>query len=1214
MWKPSIFFVFLTLFVAYDFSICPSSYAKERSSHPRQTEIDSLYNVALGHLSRSDGNAAISPLREILNLDPKNDQAYLRLGDAYLLLKNTKEAMHTFKEALSIRKTSEAYDGLGRVLMEGNDIQAREAIEYFQYALGKDPNNYDAQYHRTLATWRLRDMDAKSQMDIVLKMRPDDWRIYILLAEWYRYPKVPPPDWSKAIYWYERYLKAQPDSLNVVLSLGNLYLRTRHYDNARDLFTTALQRKPDMIQGLPILAQACMGQGDFEKANAFFSAYLDKVDATERAYYEDISLVGKPYEVKTYNTISYQSERQEFLRRFWMERNPTLAEMVNRRLLEHYRRVWVARNWYGEKYTPWDRRGEVYIRYGEPDYRSRSDETDFTKMLDPRVQRVKERLSITLYGTGASLRYRSTVDAGFGSYNWLMNREGVSAQPVYPVRDRVPWESWIYFNIGGGIEITFTDERMAGTYDYAPIVTRRPFISNSPQFAVETVASATPAYYQTDVPGTLVFGTYSAGFRGEKGKTRLEVYTGVPLSEITFNQKDSNRVASVERSVALFDQKWREVGRAKDVFSLSDSIATNKGAGAFIPDVKSFDLMPGDYHLAVQVTDQTSHRIQVYRQTVRVDNYGQDSLHISDIELAGQITQATEPDPFVKNGLRILPMPSRAYRQNQGLFLYCEVYNLKPDAAGQTHYRVDYTIRSKDEDVGANIFSALGRLLRKEQKRGEITVSYEMNGTRPADFLHAEFNAQEVGQGDHFLRVAVTDLNNEATTTSETAFWIQKQTENLQQEESANLERTGSPAESGRLRTLTEDTSRISDQARTKAEQEQPTVQSQKKLPSIDIKTLLRQAGAALADSEGYMTFGSSTHVGQEEAHRLITQALLIDPKSAEAHAYMGVLLREEGDLDGAIPEWRQALKIDPQNASVRDHLANALYVRGDPDSAISEWRQAIQSSPQNASIRDHLANALYARGIQVTDTLMAKGDLDGVIQEWRQIIGIDPEIASAHNRLGNALMAKEDTKGAINEYHKAIQIDSGNASAHYNLGVALMIKGDLDGAVSEYRKTIQIDSNYVEAHHNLGVVLRDKGDLDGAVSEYRKTIQIDSNVVGAYYNLGNALMVRGDLDGAIRAFRQAIRINPQDASVHHNLGVVFRDKGDIDGAISEYRKAIKIDPENASTHYNLGLALKDKGDRKAAIEEFRVYIRLIADQKQKKKAQEMILELGGRL
>ena len=55
----------------------------------------------------------------------------------------------------------------------------------------------------------------------------------------------------------------------------------------------------------------------------------------------------------------------------------------------------------------------------------------------------------------------------------------------------VPWESWVYVTVGGGMEITFTDEMGSGHFNFAPIPLRQPIgmrsITRIQENAPETV-------------------------------------------------------------------------------------------------------------------------------------------------------------------------------------------------------------------------------------------------------------------------------------------------------------------------------------------------------------------------------------------------------------------------------------------------------------------------------------------------------------------------------------------------------------------------------------------------------------------------------------------------------------------------------------------------------------------------------------------------------
>ena len=70
--------------------------------------------------------------------------------------------------------------------------------------------------------------------------------------------------------------------------------------------------------------------------------------------------------------------------------------------------------------------------------------------------------------------------------------------------------------------------------------------------------------------------------------------------------------------------------------------------------------------------------------------------------------------------------------------------------------------------------SGLGRLVGTEQKKGEITISYDLTGSKAWEFIHVEINVQEARAGNHLVRVAVTDLNSGSRAYREANFEIGK--------------------------------------------------------------------------------------------------------------------------------------------------------------------------------------------------------------------------------------------------------------------------------------------------------------------------------------------------------------------------------------------------------------------------------------------------------
>ena len=70
------------------------------------------------------------------------------------------------------------------------------------------------------------------------------------------------------------------------------------------------------------------------------------------------------------------------------------------------------------------------------------------------------------------------------------------------------------------------------------------------------------------------------------------------------------------------------------------------------------------------------------------------------------------------------------------------------------------------------------------------------------------------------------------------------------------------------------------------------------------------------------------------------------EPKSAAAHAALGVALGQSGDASSAAGEFRRSLDLDPQQAGVYLGLAGALELLHDGDGAVAAYQQALRLRP----------------------------------------------------------------------------------------------------------------------------------------------------------------------------------------------------------------------------------------------------------------------------
>ena len=304
--------------------------------------------------------------------------------------------------------------------------------------------------------------------------------------------------------------------------------------------------------------------------------------------------------------------------------------------------------------------------------------------------------------------------------------------------------------------------------------------------------------------------------------------------------------------------------------------------------------------------------------------------------------------------------------------------------------------------------------------------------------------------------------------------------------------------------------------------------------------------------------------------------ALAIRPQSVVVLNNLGVLLRGEKNLDGAVACYREAIRHDPTYYIAHSNLGNALLDMKDPEGAIASYRHAIHLEPKFAAAHSGLGSALCELK-----------DLTGAVAACREAILLDPKLVSAHTNLGNALYAQKKLQEAADSYRKAIDLDPKFVIAHSNLGSVLRDQKDFVRAVASCREAIRLDPNYASAHNNLGNALFSMQLIPEAIAAYRKAILLDPKNASAHNNLGSALVEQNDSAGAVLSFREATRLDPNYVAAHFNLGTVLLGRKEFDEAIIAFREARRLDTKDPATHFSLGTALLQKKDLDPAIVAF---------------------------
>ena len=758
-------------------------------------EAEAVYIRAMKSEHPDSLRVAIGQLEGALKAYPNPALLRVRLGMLYLKVRDAQRARARFRDALVEDSTLVAARyGLGRVYLELMNNPKR-AVKNLEHAIRVDSTYVDAHQLMGRAYLKMRKKkEVVAAARAALRLDPDHAPSYMLLADYY----LSLGNAREAIRYFQEFLSRHPDDEESAFDFAMNLLEIGRYDEVLQL---AALMGPQ--RGLPLEAQVLAAWGDHEEALQAFERYVSLQPEKARSVYHDISIVAGTEDVQAYQDTRPE-EREAFLRRFWLKRDPFQTSGGAMRRMEHYRRVWQAMTLYGEIKWPFDARGRVFVRYGEPDWNSNWKQINAQVPL--KVQRVQERLAFQLYGKRGHdmnfigpvypIRSDRSAERALSQSVWGSSHQPLSGpeeidvgltyyKPVTTSMDysKVGWEVWIYADIANGLEVVFTDELYSGIYDYAPEPTpdgydlnelamqrmgpMRSLMSRLPNLApgarVARISKDLPERYDISHLDPMEFYYEALTFRGRNGEADLQLNLGLPLDNVLV-AGDRDTTVTLERRIALIENRTEEVRKTRDRLDVRIS-AAGRGTGLLAVDRVDLTAASGTYRLALQMSRLNTNRLQVYHQEVEVPDYDGGQLLLSDLQVAYHVREAgPDSDPgSVRGKWQIAAAPSRAFRSGDPVFVYFEIYNLQRDAFGNTRYEVGYEVRR-----GRKKLKTLAR-----KGSGEmVSVSYKQVGASPHESDYVELDLRKGKSGRYRVKMTVKDLVSGRQTVREGRFQI----------------------------------------------------------------------------------------------------------------------------------------------------------------------------------------------------------------------------------------------------------------------------------------------------------------------------------------------------------------------------------------------------------------------------------------------------------
>ncbi|MBT5828886.1 MAG: GWxTD domain-containing protein [Candidatus Latescibacteria bacterium] len=651
------------------------------------------------------------------------------------------------KQAAKDDETGAAMHALGRLYMEiGGVSKVHSAERWLKRAINKDKEN--GTYLASLAEyfWRIGrrttaityakrgiERDPNNVLPLYWAARFEMWEMTKTLdAEQVDYnygddARVTQVTFSLEKYGIEarnaaiglltRAVALAPDYWPIHHLLGLVYFEGRMEGELVALFEDYLERHADNVNAHFFLGLGYQAQDRLKPAFEQYREGLKQMAPQDQRFMMSVFVMADP---------DSTSPNIDGIRRFWTGRDPLYLTEYNERLLEHSRRVAYADLRFGDPLkgiSGWHTdKGQAYIRYGHP-------------------------ISVVAHPA----EFRTGTDLpGFMQDYLERSVQWQSMSKNYSFRE----ELWRY----DGFTLIFENTDTRDYWEYR-IGWLDPEVN---PLAFDTFIEYKPDHFVDPYKMKRYTAPYQlAQFRGKNGKSRVELYYGLPVDELTSEEDGRPGLRDVElkQGIFLFNANWdtlkREVVKVKKLpFVRYDALQEG-----YVFSGDRLQMNPGRHYLTAEIQDVATQSLGSFRDTLDVRSFAGNDLNVSDLLLARRVVER-EKRPPGRDRYLVLSNPLRQYQRGSRAVVYFEVYNLQRDDFGGTHYELTFQVRALSD---ANDL---------DDAEWTTAVSYEQRGNRDWEPLYLALELKKVMPGPKALRVLVKDLQSEQMALTMTAFRV----------------------------------------------------------------------------------------------------------------------------------------------------------------------------------------------------------------------------------------------------------------------------------------------------------------------------------------------------------------------------------------------------------------------------------------------------------
>lgn len=309
-------------------------------------------------------------------------------------------------------------------------------------------------------------------------------------------------------------------------------------------------------------------------------------------------------------------------------------------------------------------------------------------------------------------------------------------------------------------------------------------------------------------------------------------------------------------------------------------------------------------------------------------------------------------------------------------------------------------------------------------------------------------------------------------------------------------------------------------------------------------KTVPPANAAALQEAAAHLQAGRL-----REAEVVARQMIKDNPRHADAHSLLGVILDQQQQIAAAENEYRTALRLNPNLVSALSNLGVLLARTQRAGEAITTLEKVVRLAPAHPQANFNLG-FLYA----------AQGDYTKAIAPLEKVA--DNEDPSVALLLVNAYFRVGRKADALNRADKIAQAAVDDAAVLFNLGLTLAEAAEYERAAHAFARTDEIRPNTAEVLYNLGIARYNLDRLDEAAQSLNTAAVLAPNTPEIFYRLGLVESARGRSVAAIDQWLRALTLRNTYPEANFLIAEELVKNKRNEQALEFYERAVQQDPE----------------------------------------------------